>query len=97
MLPRETDDLPEETEETEERGVLFLLDMTLQIQITLMTSTEDWFVLLTLFAPAYLSASKDQGGAYCPPFVLWVWFGLEFQIFLEITCLGMFYHIQKDS
>ena len=35
LLPRETEDLPEETDETEERGVLFLLDMTLQIQITI--------------------------------------------------------------
>ena len=26
-----------------------------------------------------------------------VWFGLGFQIYLEITCLGMIYHIQKDS
>ena len=31
------------------------------------------------------------GGAYR----FRVWFGLGFQIFLEITCQGMIYHIQK--
>ena len=29
-----------------------------------------------------------------PPFALWFWFGLEFQILLEIICQGIFYHIQ---
>ena len=41
----------------------------------------------TLFAPAYLNVSKERG----------VWFGLGFRICLEIICLGMFYHFQKDS
>ena len=38
----------------------------------------EWKVFLTLFAPAYLSVSKDQGGRICPR----VRFGLWFQIFL---------------
>jgi len=25
------------------------------------------------------------------------WVGLEFQFFLKMTCLGVIYHIQKDS
>ena len=33
---------------------------------------------LTLFAPAYLSVSKDRGG--------WVWFKLGVQFFVEMTC-----------
>ena len=42
--------------------------------------------------------SKDQGGgAYLPPDVFWVWFGLGFQFFLEMNCLGVIFHIQKDS
>ena len=28
------------------------------------------------------------------PYALWFWFGLEFQILLEIICQGIFYHIQ---
>ena len=52
---------------------------------------------LTLFAPAYLSISEGQRGAYLPSHVIRVEFGLGFQIFLEITCCGMIYHIQKDS
>ena len=53
---------------------------------------------LTLLGPAYLRVSKDQrGGAYLPPYEFWVWFGLGFRFFLEMTCLGVIYHIQKDS
>ena len=54
-----------------------------------------------LFNPnsaAYLSVSKDQEGAYLPPpFIFWVGFWLGFQFFLEMTCLVVIYHIQKDS
>ena len=45
-------------------------------------------IILTLLEPAYLSGSKDQGGG---------WFGFRFQFFLEMTCLMVIYHIQKDS
>jgi len=41
---------------------------------------------LTLFVPAYFDVSIYLG-----------WGGLGFQFFLEITCLGVIYHIQKDS
>ena len=44
--------------------------------------------ILTLLGPAYLSVSKD-------PHVFWVWLG--FQFFLEMTCLVVIYHIQKES
>ena len=47
--------------------------------------------LLVLAVPLCLPAG---GGV---PHVLRVWFGFGFQIFLEITYLGMIYHIQKDS
>ena len=54
---------------------------------------------LTLFAPAYLSISRIQrgGGHIVSPWISWVWVGLGFQFFLEMTCCGMIYHIQKDS
>ena len=58
----------------------------------LMTVTGVLFHMKVIFSPfarAYLS------NAY--PYVFRVLFGLGFQIFLEITCLGMIYHIQKDS
>ena len=29
--------------------------------------------------------------------VSWGWVGLGFQFFLEMTCLGVIYHVQKDS
>ena len=53
---------------------------------------------LNLLAPAYLSVSEDLagGGMYLPLYVFWVWFGLGFQFFLEMTYLGGIYHIQKD-
>ena len=54
---------------------------------------------LNLFAPANLSVSEDLGGAgacICPSMFFWVWFGLGFQFFLEMTYLGGIYHIQKD-
>ena len=42
-------------------------------------------ISLTLFAPAYLSVSKDRI----------VWFELAIQIFLEIASLAMICHIQR--
>ena len=56
-------------------------------------------VILTLFSPPYFCVSKEGGGDsnICPPLVFRVWFGSGFQIFLDITCLGMIYQIQKVS
>ena len=52
---------------------------------------------LTLFAPAYLSVSKNRWNLFAPPpHVFRVWFGLGFQVFLEITSPGMIYQIEKD-
>ena len=36
----------------------------------------------------------SEGGTLCPPKYLWV---REFQFFWEKICLGVIYHIQKDS
>ena len=47
---------------------------------------------------AYLmTGTGGRGGAYLPPYVFWVWFGLGFQFFLEMPCLIVIYHIQKIS
>ena len=51
---------------------------------------------LTLICPS-LFERIWRPGHICPPYAFKVWFGLGFQIFLEITCLGMIYHFQKDS
>ena len=50
------------------------------------------------FLAVYLRVSKDRSSPAisAPPYVFMVWFGLGFQIFLEITCPGMIFHFQKD-
>ena len=40
---------------------------------------------------------KIQCGHNVPPLNIFCWVGLGFQFFLEMTCCGMIYHIQKDS
>ena len=59
---------------------------------------EEISVPFTLFALAYLSISMTQGGggACLPPYVCRVWFWVGFKILLEITCLGIIYHFQKE-
>ena len=48
---------------------------------------------LTLFTPAYFGISGTGGVSD----ISLGWGGLRFQFFLEMTCLGVIYHIQKDS
>ena len=44
-----------------------------------------------------LSVFKDRRRYICRSYVFRVWFGLGFQILLEMTCLGIIFHLQKDS
>ena len=51
---------------------------------TFLMDDDDASMILTLLGSAYLSVSKDQGGAHCAPH-------------LEMILCGMIYHIKKDS
>ena len=54
-------------------------------------------IFLTLFVPAYFDVSGTRGGHIVPPLNIFGLGRVRFQFFLEITCLGVIYHIQKDS
>ena len=57
------------------------LSLFFETLVKLKRQKDMYFLWLTLFAPAYLSVSKSQGGHICPSYVFRVWFGLGFQIF----------------
>ena len=55
------------------------------------------WIIIPICPDLFERIDQGVGRHICPPYVFRVWFGLGFQIFLKITCIGMTYHVQKDS
>ena len=89
--------LPPDPQPTDSLGILPLISSPVAISRTCIITSQGPIFYYNITIYKCNNLGPPGGGHICPPYIFRVWFGLGFQIFLEITCLGMIYQIQKDS